>query len=317
MKLKTLSHWILLTAIACLVGQSLIEPGFRPSKAKIRRPYFHDYPLPSEYSDAHDIYIVGKSIYPIKDTPYKKAKRKHSTHLYPLSTYHAAFYILWNCILLVVLREYQETLDGLSYLLLHFLNFLKFILLVALREFQETLDGLSYLLQQFLDFLKFLNPFKTSFDINSNKNFGICMFLQFAIKRMLITKMFNFAIEPNGLPKSKSVDEIYVDDEISFKKTKQMPNSTQDATLFDFPSLNNYISASSHGESYDGKENGMNDSLANAVPPPPLEFADSFLESRPVSDHGKDLPSKIVQEVDISGSTGVKIDDCGEFMTLI
>ena len=292
MKPKTLSHWILLIAIACLVGQSLIE--LEPSKAKIRRPYFYDYPLPNEYSDAHDKYIVEQrgSIYPIRsNNTARKTKRKllPATTIYQPSTYLVLLYIIRNSLLLFVLDEIQETLVGISYLWLHFIRF-----------------------------LQFANPFTTTFDMTGNQNCSVCVILQFASKRMFLTKMFTFAIEPNGLPNSKNVEEIFVDDEITFKKPKEMANSTQGEALFDFPNLNKYISES-HGESHDGKgtENGMNDSLANAVPPPPPEFADSFLESHPVSDHGKDFPSEIVTEADSSGSTGVKIDDCGEFMSLI
>ena len=265
------------------------------SEARSRLSFFQDYPPNKYFSGANDKYIVGQqgSTYPIRPNNRKwktKRKRLPTTPINPPSTYLVLLYIIRNSLLLFALDEIQETLVGISYLWLHFIHF-----------------------------LQSANPFTTTFDMTGHKNFGVCLILQFAIKRMFLSKMFKFVIEPNGPSNPKSeIDEIYVDDEITFKKTKQMPNSTQDETLFDFPSLNKYVSES-HGESYDGKgkENDMNDSLANAVPPPPLEFADSFLESRPVSDHGKDLPSEIVMEADISGSTGVKIDDCGEFMTLI
>ena len=75
MKPKILRHWILVIAIACLVGNSLVTP----SQAKKRRPFIHDYPKQIEYSDAHDKYFIGESIYPIKGLSSKTTKRKYST----------------------------------------------------------------------------------------------------------------------------------------------------------------------------------------------------------------------------------------------
>ena len=81
MKLKVLSHWILLIAIACLVGKSLVTP----SETRKRRPFIYNYPKQIEYSDAHDKYFLGKSIYPIKGPSCKTTKRKHSTPPWPPS----------------------------------------------------------------------------------------------------------------------------------------------------------------------------------------------------------------------------------------
>ena len=75
MKPKILRHWILVIAIACLVGNSLVSP----SKAKKRRPFIHEYPKQIEYSDAHDKYFIEKSIYPINGPSSKTKKRNHST----------------------------------------------------------------------------------------------------------------------------------------------------------------------------------------------------------------------------------------------
>ena len=81
MKLKILRHWILVIAIACLVGNSLVSP----SKAEKRRPFIHEYPKQIEYSDAHDKYFIDKSFYPINGPSSKTKKRNHSTSQCPTS----------------------------------------------------------------------------------------------------------------------------------------------------------------------------------------------------------------------------------------
>ena len=81
MKLKILRHWILVIAIACLVGNSLVSP----SKAENRRPFIHEYPKQIEYSDAHDKYFIDKSFYPINGPSSKTKKRNHSTSQCPTS----------------------------------------------------------------------------------------------------------------------------------------------------------------------------------------------------------------------------------------
>ena len=69
-----MKHWILLIAIACLVGNSLVTP----SKASKKRPFIYEYPKQTEYSDAHDKYFVQKSLYPIKGLPSRPTKKKNS-----------------------------------------------------------------------------------------------------------------------------------------------------------------------------------------------------------------------------------------------
>ena len=174
MRLKVISHWVLVIAIASFMGTCLIKA----SEAKRRLSFFQDYPPTKYFSDAHDKYIVEKqgSIYPIRsNNTTRKTKRKRvpakPIPVDPPSTCHVLLYIIRSSLLLFALEQIQETYVGISYLWLHF-----------------------------MDLLKFLNPLTA---MNNIKNFGVCVFLQFAIKRMFLSKFVTllllFCIEPNDM----------------------------------------------------------------------------------------------------------------------
>ena len=146
MNLKVLRHWALLIAIASFVGRSLVTS----ESIKERRPrFFHEYPPAKEYSDAHDRYMVRKSIYPIKGPVYLKRKHPHLLCL------------LWDMALSIIWNHLKRSVD---------------------KELKETSDGISYIWTHVLRFLRLANPFTNFF------NMAVCLLLTFTIKKLLLSR---------------------------------------------------------------------------------------------------------------------------------